>query len=77
MQSHSFPNYAKYVLEHSHSLGPIEDTMHILRHQHKGNHLNKIEKFYIYAEFTNNNHLNDEHTIATNRIFDPILKTPK
>ena len=70
-------NFAKHVIEQSHSFGPIEDTMRILRHQHKGNHLNTIEKFYIYAEFTNNNHLNDEHTLAPNRIFDALLKNSK
>jgi hypothetical protein len=69
-------NYAKHILEQSHSFGPIEDTMQVLKHQHKGNHLNTIEKFYIYAEFTNNNHLNDEHTIAPNIIFDALLKIP-
>ena len=70
-------NFAKHVIEQSHSFGPIEDTTQILRHQQKGNHLNTIEKFYIYTEFTNNNHLNDEHTIAPNRIFDALLKNPK
>ena len=38
-------NYAKYILEQSHSCRHIEDTMLILRHQHKGSHLNTIEKF--------------------------------
>ena len=70
-------NYAKHVLEQSRSFGPIENIMQALQHQHKENHLNTIEKFYIYAEFTNNNHLNDEHTISPNRIFDALLKNPK
>ena len=70
-------NFAKHTIEQSHSFEPIEDTMQILRHQHKGNHLNTIEKFYIYTEFTNNNHLNDEHTIAPSRIFEALLKNPK
>jgi hypothetical protein len=69
-------NYAKHILEQSHSFGPIEDTMQVLKHQHKGSHLNTVEKFYIYAEFTNNCHLNDEHTIAPNRIFYALLKIP-
>ena len=67
-------NYAKHTLEQSHSFGPIQDTMQILQYENKGNHLNTIEKFYIYTEFTENNHLNDEHTIFPNRIFDALLK---
>jgi hypothetical protein len=31
----------------------------------------------IYAEFTNNNYLNDEHIITPNRILDALLKNPK
>ena len=69
-------NYAKHILEQSHSSGHIEDTMQVLRHQHKGSHLNTIEKFYSYAEFTNNNHLNVEHTITPNRIFGALIKIP-
>ena len=36
--------------------------------------LNTIEKFHIYTEFKNDNHLNDEHTVAPNKIFDTLLK---
>jgi len=68
-------NYAKHILEQSHSFGHIEDTMQVLRNQHKGSHLNTLEKFYICAELTNN-HLNDEHTITPLRIFDALLKIP-
>ena len=32
-----------------------------------------IERYYIYAEFTKNNHLNDEHTISSNKIFEALL----
>jgi len=62
------------VLERSHSFGPIQDTMQILQYQNKGNHLNIIERFYIYSEFTKYNHLNDEYTISSNRIFNALLK---
>ena len=37
-------------------------------------HLNTIERYYIYAEFTKNNHLNDEHNISPNKIFDALLE---
>jgi len=67
-------NYAKHILEQSHSFGPTQGTMQILQYQNKGNHLNTIEKFYIYTEFTKSNHLNNEHNISSNRIFHALLK---
>jgi len=48
--------------------------MQILQRQNKGSHLNTIERFYIYAEYLNNNHLNDEHTIFPSIIFEALLK---
>jgi hypothetical protein len=65
-------NYAKHILEQSHSFGPIQDTMQILQYQNKGNHLNTIERFYMYTEFTKDNHLNGEYNISPNRIFDAL-----
>jgi hypothetical protein len=69
-------NYAKHTFEQSHSLGSIEENMQVLQHQHKGSHLNTIEKFYVYAEFTKNNHLNDEHTISPTEFFRCPAKNP-
>ena len=66
-------NYAKHILDKSHSLGPIHNTMQILQYHNKGAHLNTIEWYYIYAEFTKNNHLNDEHNISPSKIFDALL----
>jgi len=37
-------------------------------------HLNTTERFYIYKEDSMNNHLNDDHTITNNKIFETILK---
>jgi len=51
--------------------------MQILQRRNKGVHLNTIERYHIYAEFTENNHLNDEHTIFPNKIFDVQLKPPQ
>jgi hypothetical protein len=48
--------------------------MQILRHHKKGPHLNTLERFYIHAEHTSNNHLNDNHTIFPNKIFETLLK---
>jgi len=67
-------DYAKRILEQSHSFGPIQDMMQILQYQNKGNHLNTVERYYIYTEFIKDNHLNDEHNISPNRIFDALLK---
>jgi len=38
--------------------------MHILPYHIKETHLNTRERYYIYAEFSKNSHLNDEHTIS-------------
>jgi len=70
-------NYAKHILEQSHSFGPIHNTvqiLQILQYLAKGTHLNRIERYYIYAEFSKNNHLNYEHTISPNKIFEALLK---
>ena len=67
-------NFAKHLIEHAHSFSPIHNTMQILQLQNKGAHLNIIERFYIYAEYTKDNHLNDDSTISPNKIFDTLLK---
>ena len=56
------------------SFGPIHNTMQILHLQIKGAHLNTIERFYIYVEYTKGNHLNDGSIISPNKIFDMLLK---
>ena len=66
-------NYAKHLTEHTHSFGPIQDTMQILERQNKGAYLNTIERYYNYTEFTKDNHLNDEHPISPNKIFEALL----
>jgi hypothetical protein len=43
----------------------------------EGAHLNTIERFHIYAEFTANNHLNDNQAIFPSAIFDTLLRTPQ
>jgi len=48
--------------------------MQILHLQNKVAHLNTIERFYIYAEYTKENNLNDDSTISPNNIFDMLLK---
>jgi predicted GIY-YIG superfamily endonuclease len=67
-------NYAKHLLEHSHTFGPIFETMQILQYQIKGTHLNTIERYFIYKEFSINNNLNDEYNISSNKIFNALLR---
>jgi hypothetical protein len=61
-------------LDEAHPFGPIRDIMQVLHHHSKGPHLNTMEKFYIYAEYINRSHLNYEHTIIPNKIFDSLIK---
>jgi hypothetical protein len=51
--------------------------MQILQYQAKRAHLNMVERYFIYKEFSNNNHLNDDSNIAPNKIFDALLKLQK
>jgi hypothetical protein len=50
--------------------------MEILQYHQKGAHLNTNtdKRFYTYAEYSKNSHLNDEHTVFPNKIFDTLLK---
>jgi len=41
----------------------------------KGTHLNTIERYFIYKEFSKNNHLNDEFNITPNKIFYALVKS--
>jgi len=65
--------FAEHLNNHMHSFGPIQDVMNILQFHKKGPHLNTLERFHIHKEASSHNHLNDEHTITPNRIFDTIL----
>jgi hypothetical protein len=67
-------NFAQHLHDNSHPFGPINDIMQVLHHQRKGAHLNTIERFNIHIEHTAGNHLNDEHTIFPNKVFDTLLK---
>ena len=49
----------------------------ILQYQAKGDHLNKVQSYFIYKELSNNHHLNDDSNIAANKIFDALLKLQK
>jgi hypothetical protein len=40
----------------------------------KGSHVNTLERLYIYTEHLKNNHLNDDHAMFPNMIFEALLK---
>ena len=52
----------------AHSQHNADPTYHV-----KETQLNTIERYNIYAEFSENNHLNYEHTISTNFFFLRLL----
>ena len=54
--------YATHLLENHHSIGPMQETMHILYTTKKGHLMNTIEKFHIYKETQQNNQINDRDT---------------
>jgi len=67
-------NYAKHILEQLHTFGSIDQIMEVLQYREKGTHVTTVERFFIYVEFSKNNHLNDEQSIYPNKIFDALLK---
>jgi len=67
-------NFAKHLNEQTQPFDSIHNTKQILQRQNNGSHLKTIECFHIYAEYLNNNHLNDDHTIFPNMIFEALLK---
>jgi len=66
--------FVQHLTEHSHSLDIIHNILQVLQHHNIGTLLNTVERFYIYAEYTTNNNLNDNQTIFLNKIFDVLLK---
>jgi len=59
------------LVEQAHSFGTIHNTMQVLHYQKKNAHLNKVERYYIHAEFTANNHLNDRTSFPMQSPKDP------
>src|SRR5215475_2764214 len=67
-------NFAKHLLEEQHALHPMEDCMSIVHTVKQEPMMNTIEKFHIYKETMNNNHLNDRSTVTHNAIFEKLLR---
>jgi len=68
-------SFDKHLNEEAHSFGSMHNIMQILHYHRKGPHLNTLERFHIYTEFAANNHLNDNHTVLPNAIFDTLART--
>jgi hypothetical protein len=51
--------YSRYILDTGHTYGTMEDTMDIVRIGRKGQHLNTLEKYYIYKISREKLHMND------------------
>jgi len=68
------PVSPQHFHEQAHSFGTIDNIMQVLHHHQERAHLNKTERFYIHAEYVANNHLNENHSIFPNIIFDTLLK---
>jgi hypothetical protein len=71
--SQSF-KYAQHLLEHSHTLGNMQDFMRVVHFQKKGTHPNTIQRFHIHKQAAKSNHLNDDHTLSANKVIDTILR---
>ena len=67
--------FVQHLVEQTHTFTTIHNTMQILHYQKKSAHLITVERCYIHAESTANNHLNNNQNIFPNLIFDAILKT--
>jgi hypothetical protein len=75
--SHS-PSFTKHLNEEAYSFGTIHNIMQVLQyHEKKGAHMNTIERFHIHAEFTANNHLNDDtYHIPQSNLWHPLKDPP-
>jgi hypothetical protein len=56
------------VLDHQHTLRPMEHCMSVVHTVTKGPMMNAMEKFYIYKDTMNKNQLNDRDTVTHNAI---------
>ena len=50
------------------------EIMNIIHFERKGKMLDALEKFYIYRETENGNHINDRFTVQSNLIFETIVR---
>ena len=68
-------NFAKQLHDEAHSFDPHQHHHASVTSPKKEAHLNTIERFNIHIQYATSNHLNDDHTIFPNKIFDALIKT--
>jgi hypothetical protein len=69
----STSRYAQHIFDNQHSYGTIHDTMDIIRTTKKGQHMNTLERYYIYKnKKTYGNILNYTYAEAENPISEVI-----
>ena len=66
--------YAQHLTEHLHAFGDVHDIMQIIEFQKKRYSSQHNRTIPYTKEAAVNNHINDDHMISTNKIFDTILK---
>jgi hypothetical protein len=52
---------------------PITDLVSVLHMKDRGQHMSMLEKFRIYVELKNNNHINEKYTGMNNILSDTII----
>ena len=62
-----------HLIENHHAIGHIDDIMELLHITNKVRSMDTIEKFYIYKETKNCNHINDKNTVKPNKIYDVVI----
>jgi len=64
--------FATHLLDHNHSIGPINEVMNILHTSNKGRSLDTIERLHIFRQTRLQTQINDRNTGKPNAIFDVI-----
>ena len=72
--SNNRSTFVQRVINEGHSFGPMNEIMNVIHFERKGKMLDALEKFYIYRETENGNHINDRFTVQSNLIFETIVK---
>jgi len=63
-----------HVTDVGHAFGPVTNIMDTVHIKKKGNMLNTLERYFIYRETLNGNHINDKLTVQRNPIFEALIR---
>ena len=64
--------FAQNLIEHKHSIGPIDKITHTFHFVNKGSMLDTLEKDHIYRITNLGSQINDRNTVVHNILFDTI-----